>query len=357
MASYAGAGNDRFIPCRSGSRFELAREDFENDGPRRAPRRAAARRCSAELLGGARPPCALGFSPAKPRPASPGPGTAPRRGRAATAAAARAARRRRIQGAPFKVLDAPGLSDDFYLDLVHWSSSNVLAVGLGRRRATARVGTLCWRGDALASGSRDRAICCRDVREPRSNYALRAPPGGLRPALEPLRRLPRVRRQRQRLEGLGRAAPAAVVRGRRGAARRRGPGPGGAAARRRAAAARRRSAASATVAAVKAIAWSPHKRGSLASGAGTADRTIKFWDARTCALVDSVDTGSQVCALAWSRSVDELVSTHGYSLNQICIWNTIVTGAGDETLRFWSCFPGARGPGSRAPPHAPAVLR
>ena len=81
-----------------------------------------------------------------------------------------------------------------------------------------------------------------------------------------------------------------------------------------------------------------------------------------------VDTGSQVCALAWSRGVDELVSTHGYSLNQICIWrrpglaervsltghsrrvlylaispdDTITTGAGDETLRFWSCFPGSR---------------
>ncbi|EGB11233.1 hypothetical protein AURANDRAFT_1966, partial [Aureococcus anophagefferens] len=316
---------------------------------------------------------------------------------------------RRIQGAPFKVLDAPGLSDDFYLDLVHWSSSNVLAVGLGskvylrsprsaarEKGATsrvdelcdvgardavsslawnargsllavgsrsgriavwdfgnvalfscpgdapghgARVGTLCWRGDALASGSRDRAICCRDVREPRSNYA-------------------RLRAHRQEVCGL-RWSPCGDFLASGGNdndlkvwdARRLLQSFGD------------------HVAAVKAIAWSPHKRGSLASGAGTADRTIKFWDARTCALVDSVDTGSQVCALAWSRSVDELVSTHGYSLNQICIWNvpsltnyatltghcrrvlylaispdnqTIVTGAGDETLRFWSCFPGAR---------------
>ena len=29
-------------------------------------------------------------------------------------------------------------------------------------------------------------------------------------------------------------------------------------------------------AAVKAIAWSPHQHGLLASGGGTADRTIKF---------------------------------------------------------------------------------
>ena len=38
---------------------------------------------------------------------------------------------RKIQKSPFKVLDAPALQDDYYLNLVDWSSSNVLAVGLG----------------------------------------------------------------------------------------------------------------------------------------------------------------------------------------------------------------------------------
>ena len=38
---------------------------------------------------------------------------------------------RNISKVPFKVLDAPALQDDFYLNLVDWSSSNVLAVGLG----------------------------------------------------------------------------------------------------------------------------------------------------------------------------------------------------------------------------------
>ena len=37
---------------------------------------------------------------------------------------------RRIPKMPFKVLDAPLLQDDFYLNLVDWSSNNVLAVGL-----------------------------------------------------------------------------------------------------------------------------------------------------------------------------------------------------------------------------------
>jgi cell division cycle 20-like protein 1 (cofactor of APC complex) len=68
----------------------------------------------------------------------------------------------------------------------------------------------------------------------------------------------------------------------------------------------------------------------------------------------------------FSKSSKELVSTHGYSDNAIVVWKypsmkkistltghslrvlylamspdaeTIVTGAGDETLRFWKVFP------------------
>ena len=37
----------------------------------------------------------------------------------------------KISKAPFKVLDAPALKDDFYLNLIDWSSQNILAVGLG----------------------------------------------------------------------------------------------------------------------------------------------------------------------------------------------------------------------------------
>lgn len=39
--------------------------------------------------------------------------------------------KRKISRVPFKVLDAPALQDDFYLNLVDWSKSNVLAVALG----------------------------------------------------------------------------------------------------------------------------------------------------------------------------------------------------------------------------------
>ena len=119
-------------------------------------------------------------------------------------------------------------------------------------------------------------------------------------------------------------------------------------------------------AAVKAIAWSPHQHGLLASGGGTADRCIKFWNTLTFECSMSLDTGSQVCNLMFSKNGNELVSTHGYSLNQIIVWKypqmakvatltghtyrvlylsmspdgeSIVTGAGDETLRFWNVFP------------------
>lgn len=38
-------------------------------------------------------------------------------------------------------------------------------------------------------------------------------------------------------------------------------------------------------------------------------------------MLRHVDTGSQVCNLAWSSSVDELLSTHGYRTNSIQLWS------------------------------------
>jgi len=50
-------------------------------------------------------------------------------------------------------------------------------------------------------------------------------------------------------------------------------------------------------AAIKAISWSPHQHGLLASGGGTADRCIRFWNTTTGTQLGSYDTGSQVCRL------------------------------------------------------------
>lgn len=117
--------------------------------------------------------------------------------------------------------------------------------------------------------------------------------------------------------------------------------------------------------AVKAISWSSQKFGLLASGGGTQDRTIKFWNTNTMTLVESIDTNSQVCNISFSKITNEFVSSHGYSDNLILVWDSekleviatlkghrdrviymsnspdggkIVTGAGDETIRFWEVF-------------------
>lgn len=303
---------------------------------------------------------------------------------------------RHISKVPYKVLDAPELADDFYLNLVDWGSANILGVGLGscvymwnstsgkvtqlcklpdndlvtsvawiqrgshlavgthkgfvqiydaekgrRLRTmtghTARVGALAWNEHILTSGSRDRLIYHRDVRSP-NQYSHRL--AGHKQEVCGLR----WNTEDGQLASGGNDNKLCVW-----------------------------DKLSETplyrfsnhVAAVKAIAWSPHQHNLLASGGGTADRTIKFWNTSTGSLIKEVDTGSQVCNLAWSKNSDEIVSTHGYSQNQIVVWKypkmeqvvsltghtyrvlylssspdgtTVVTGAGDETLRFWRVF-------------------
>ena len=48
---------------------------------------------------------------------------------------------------------------------------------------------------------------------------------------------------------------------------------------------------SAHQAAVKAISWCPWQPKTLASGGGTNDREIRFWNTATGACINSVDTG------------------------------------------------------------------
>lgn len=343
---------------------------------------------------------------------------------------------RAVSKVPYKVLDAPDLADDFYLNLVDWGSNDVLAVGLGpsvylwnretgkvttlcsletdsvtsvswiqrgthlaigtskgylhiwdttaqkRLRTmtghTARISSLAWNAHILSTGSRDRTILHRDVRLP-AQY------------------LRRLTGHKQEVCGLKWNSDTEQLASGGNDNKifiwdrmderwqyRWGEQEGG------------------HKAAVKAIAWNPHQRGVLASGGGTADRCIKFWNtvsnAQTSAvrsipseqtnlglglstsplpqpplspqvlnphLISSHDTGSQVCNLLFSQRTAELVSTHGYSQHAINIWRypsmnqvvsltghtyrvlylsmspdgaIIVTGAGDETLRFWDVF-------------------
>lgn len=346
---------------------------------------------------------------------------------------------------PYRVLDAPELADDFYLNLVDWSSTNVLGVGLGscvylwtahtaavsklcdlsdtndtissvswvqkvclvslliRIRPThvsqgttlavgtlsgrlhiydastlslqrtyqnahsQRIGALAWNSHVLSSGSRDRTIHHRDVREP---------------GLKPFKKSTGHKQEVCGLKWSGDGGPQAATLASGGndnkvciwdlrGARRAGAGgpplaatPGS-------------DADDAPLwkfhehtAAVKALAWDPHVPGVLATGGGTQDKHIRFWNVLNGQPLAALDTGSQVCNLVWSLTSHELVSTHGFSSataqNQICIWKyptldmvasltghthrvlylamspegeTIVTGAGDETLRFWNAFP------------------
>ncbi|CAI5716046.1 unnamed protein product [Peronospora farinosa] len=314
--------------------------------------------------------------------------------------------RRRIACTPFKVLDAPSLQDDFYLNLVDWSTTNIVATGLSScvylwsactskvtmlcnlgpndsvtsvswsQRGThlavgtnrgevqiwdvsaakkirtmtghlARVGILGWNGQSLASGSRDRTILMRDLRtqEPFQNKLAghKQEVCGLKWSFDG-RQLASGGNDNKLLiwnaqsmsSGLHGDATMPLARFHEHSA------------------------------AVKAIAWSPHQHGLLASGGGTADRCIRFWNTQSLTALPFVDTGSQVCNLMWSKNANEVVSTHGYSLNQIIVWKyptmtklatltghtfrvlylamspdgqTIVTGAGDKTLRFWNAFP------------------
>lgn len=73
---------------------------------------------------------------------------------------------RAVSKVPYKVLDAPELADDFYLNLVDWGSSNILGVGLGRcvymwNSGTGKVTKLCDLGtdDSVTSVSWIQRVC------------------------------------------------------------------------------------------------------------------------------------------------------------------------------------------------------
>lgn len=73
-------------------------------------------------------------------------------------------------------------------------------------------------------------------------------------------------------------------------------------------------------AAIKAIAWNPTRRHCLVTGGGTADKTLRVWNTLTGERTHLVDTRSQVCGIAWNRDGTEFVSSHGFSDNQLSIW-------------------------------------
>jgi len=304
---------------------------------------------------------------------------------------------RKINKVPFKILDAPNLMDDFYLNLVDWSSQNDLTVGLNNSiyiwsankskvsklcdygddvyvssviwnlsgtsvaigtsngyldiwdvqyqkkirsmdGHSQRIGVISWNSGVISTGSKDFSILNRDLRQPDSFFAKllghKQEVCGLKWSFDETQLASGGNDNKLIIWGQNSTLPLAKF--------------------------------SNHTAAVKAIAWSPHQNNLLVTGGGTADRCIRFWNTNTLNQTFFIDTGSQVCNLVFSKTVNEFVSTHGYSLNQIIVWKypsmqkittltghtyrvlylgmspdgqNIVTGAGDETLRFWNVFP------------------
>ena len=249
------------------------------------------------------------------------------------------------------MLDAPALQDDFYLNLIDWGPQNFLAVGLASnvylwngdnskvtklcdlgltdtvtsvgwatkghqftvgtnngevhlwdvsklrkirvmKGHSNRVGSISWKSNLFSTGSRDKTILNRDPRCS-SPYVQRLT--GHKQEICGLKWSPDEQQlcsggndNKVMVWNSGTTSPLFKF--------------------------------SDHIAAVKAVAWSPHQHGLLASGGGTADRHIKFRNTLTGETINSIDTGSQVCNLVFGKTVNELVSTHGYSFNEVNIW-------------------------------------
>lgn len=146
-------------------------------------------------------------------------------------------------------------------------------------------------------------------------------------------------------------------------------------------------------AAVKALGWCPWQPSLLASGGGTGDHTIHFWQSTTGARLNSLKLDSQVTGLHFSHHTREILSTHGFpyvfkksywywenntyvifSENNIQVhsypslasqgaWpghdarvlhsslspdgTVLATGAGDESLKFWKVWESKSSPSNK----------
>ncbi|EPT03313.1 hypothetical protein FOMPIDRAFT_89042 [Fomitopsis schrenkii] len=281
-----------------------------------------------------------------------------RPGALATSTSTTTSRGRKIPTAPERVLDAPGMLDDFYLNIVAWGSQNMLAVGLGdctylwradsgevvplgempegtyasavdfsvdgqylgvgsgsgavelwdvetqtKLRTmsghSTQVGCLSWNQHILTSGCGDGSIWHHDVRIARHKVG------------ELLGHVGEVCGLQWRMDGelLASGGNDNVVNIWDGRVGDVAPG----------ARASARWTKRNHTAAVKAIAWCPWQPSLLASGGGTSDATVHIWNSTTGARLHSVTTPSQVTSLQWSPHKKEFLSTHGYPTNAVMV--------------------------------------
>ncbi|KAN0139178.1 WD40 repeat-like protein [Lactarius tabidus] len=267
-------------------------------------------------------------------------------------------RSRKIATQPERVLDAPGMVDDFYLNLLSWSVLNVVAVALSENtyiwRADtgtvvlvgeapegsyvssvdfsndgaflgvgvgtgdvelwdvetgqklrsmsghqAQIAALSWHAHILSSACGDGSIWHHDVRVARHKV------------MELLGHSGEVCGLKWRADGEllasggndnvvniwdGRVGD--VNEGSRGVARwtKRNH-----------------------TAAVKAVAWCPWQPSLLATGGGTNDATVHVWNSTTGGRLHSLKLPAQVTSVQWSPHRKEFLTTHGYPSNAIMV--------------------------------------
>lgn len=166
---------------------------------------------------------------------------------------------------------------------------------------TQRIGALAWNSHVLSSGSRDRTVHHRDVRDSENR---------------PFKRCTGHKQEVCGLKWSADSGPSGAnlasggndnkvciwdLRGSRRAAGASGAGSS------RAGSASGSAGEDGTpgdlplwkfhehTAAVKALAWDPHVSGVLATGGGTQDKHIRFWNTISGTMLSELDTGSQVC--------------------------------------------------------------
>ncbi|KAI1165736.1 WD40 repeat-like protein [Nemania serpens] len=305
--------------------------------------------------------------------------------------------RRRIATAPERVLDAPGLIDDYYLNLLDWSASNQVAIGLERNvyvwsadegavsclletPADTYVSSVKWSGDGayvgvglgtgevqiwdVAEGTKIRSMFGHDTRVGVMGWNRHLLSTGARSGLV-FNHDVRVAEHKV-AELVSHTSEVCGLEWRSDGAQLATGGNDNLVSIWDA-----RSLAVPKFtktnhkAAVKALAWCPWNMNLLATGGGSYDRHIHFWNSTSGARVNSIDTGSQVTSLRWSTSYREIVSSSGFPDNSLSIWSyptlvrnveipahesrvlhsclspdgqMLATAAADESLKFWKIF-------------------